>query len=121
MFYKRFSNVNDHGRLHDPISATIAAAVIGAGASVYSAQEQKKQAKKALNAQQASEMEARRIQAEMKPLEESATLSLADSGVSNDPFQGLLIEPVDKKKNPMSSVSTGLSTVSSGSSLGFGV
>lgn len=56
-----------------------AAAILGVASSTYSAIESKKSAKKARNAQEAADLEARRIAASQKPMEESATL-LTDTG-----------------------------------------
>lgn len=61
------------------IEVLAGAAVLGLASSAYSAIEAKKSAKKALEAQNAADMEARRIAAEQKPMEESATL-LTDTG-----------------------------------------
>ena len=61
------------------IEVLAGAAVLGLASSAYSAIEAKKSAKKALSAQNAADMEARRIAAEQKPMEESATL-LTDTG-----------------------------------------
>lgn len=61
------------------IEVLAGAAILGLASSAYSAVESKKSAKKAIDAQNAADMEARRIAASQKPMEESATL-LTDTG-----------------------------------------
>lgn len=85
--------------------------------------EQKKAQERAANAQAKAEMDARRIASEAKPLEESATLSMADGGTPLDAL-GLMTEldPTAKKKRTGlgSSATTGLGSSSLSTSLGFG-
>lgn len=92
-------------------AAIIGSAILGLGSTVMQNQAQKK----AQKAQQSAEMEARRIAAEKKPLEESATLTPA----VDDPTKmlsrlNLLVEPQQRGK---SAVGFGSMTQSK---LGFG-
>ena len=93
-----------------------AAVVAGLGMAGYSAVEQKKAAKDAASAQARAEMEARRIAAEKKPMEESAT-TLVDTGVfgTDTSSLGLTVEPTEAKKKV-----TGLGTAGATTGLGFG-
>lgn len=77
---------------------------------------QTKAQEEAAAAQRKAELEARRIAAEKKPMEETATLK-TDTGVSSNALGslGLMIEPTEKRKTS----SLGVSPTSSG--LGFGV
>ena len=96
------------------VSAAIAGAV-AIGTSVYSAEEQKKAAKKAASAQEQQALEARRIAAEQKPMEEAATLQTNTEGSVLGNL-GLSVE-ADYSKKKTSSLG-GVATTSSG--LGFG-
>jgi len=84
---------------------------------------QEKAQRDAMNAQQAADMEARRIAASQKPMEETATLEIG--GVDSNPLDslGLVVNPdIEKKKKPVglgTSGTTGLRTSVTGS-LGFG-
>lgn len=82
----------------------------------FGAYGQKEAAKKAADAQRKAEMEARRIAAEKKPMEESAT-TLVDTGVfgADTSSLGLTVEPTEAKKKM-----TGLGTASATTGLGFG-
>lgn len=85
---------------------------------------QKEAQKKATAAQQQADMEARRIAASQKPMEESATL-LTDTGIGENTLGslGLMVEPTTPKKKQTTGLSTtgstGLATTAS-TSLGFG-
>lgn len=125
---KRFDlyHENDGYRLMEPMTVMAIAATIGAGATAYSAVEQKSAAKKARNAQEQQAMEARRIAAEGKPLEESATLTFQDQ-MNSDTLGslGLMVAPdMAKKKNATglgsSTGGVGLGSTSATSTLGFG-
>lgn len=98
-------------------AAIIGAAVLGVGSSVYSAQQQNKATKAASDAQRNAEMEARRIAAEKKPMEERATLktNALDTGVDPLTSLNLLVDPMQRPKKP-----TGLGTSMSSTGLGFG-
>lgn len=93
------------------------AAILGLGTSVYSAQQQKKATGRAASAQQQAEMDARRIAAEKKPMEESATLktNALDAGVDPVTSLNLLVDPMQRPKKP-----TGLGSQMSSTGLGFG-
>ena len=84
---------------------------------------QREAQKKAQDAQRRAEMEARRIAAEQKPLEEAATMGLNEEATGAGVGQlDLAVEPTKKKKKPSglgTSASTGLSSLSD-SGLGFG-
>ncbi len=77
---------------------------------------QKEAAKKADEAQRRAEMEARRIAAEKKPMEETAT-TLIDTGVvgADTSSLGLTIAPNEPKKKIV-----GLGTTGTTTGLGFG-
>lgn len=85
---------------------------------------QKEAQKKATAAQQQADMEARRIAASQKPMEESATL-LTDTGIGENTLGslGLMVDPTAPKKKQTTGLSatgsTGLSATAS-TSLGFG-
>jgi len=92
----------------------------------YGPKDQQKAQKAAADAQQASDMNARRLVASQKPLEESATLSM-NTGVADSALGalGLIVNPdLAKRKKPQVGLgstqgSTGLgATVTN--SLGFG-
>lgn len=111
------------------MSDNITRAIVGIGtlglseALVYQPMRQQQKAQeRALNAQQRAEMDARRIAASKKPMEESATLGMDTGGqISALGSLGLLIEP-DKAKKPKglgTSGSTGLSTIGTTAGLGF--
>ena len=86
--------------------------------------QQRDAAKKAEEAQRNAELEARRIAASQKPMEESATL-LIDTGIGENTLGslGLMVDPTAPKKKQTAGLSTtgstGLSTTAS-TSLGFG-
>jgi hypothetical protein len=108
------------------VSAAIAA-VATIGSSVYSAREQKKSAEKARNAQEAQAMEARRIAASQKPMEETATMELQGKiGDNVLGSLGLMVEPdLEKRKKSLTGLgstggATGLGSTSATGSLGFG-
>lgn len=92
-----------------------ALAVVAIGSTAYSAEQQKKATKKASNLQQQQAMEARRIAAEQKPMEEAATLQTNTEGSVLGNL-GLSVEADYSKKKP--SALGGVSGTSSG--LGFG-
>lgn len=96
--------------------AALALGGLALGSSVYSAQQQKKASQRASDAQQRAEMEARRIAAEKKPMEESATLKTNAVGRGVDPLTSLnlLVDPMQRPKK------TGLGTPMSSTGLGFG-
>ena len=94
------------------VSAAVAATI---GAGLYSANEQKKSATKARDLQQSQALEARRLAAEQKPMEEAATLQTNTEGSVLGNL-GLSIEADYSKKKP--SGLGGVATTSSG--LGFG-
>lgn len=98
------------------VEAIVASAVLGVGSSVYSAQQQKKASQAASDAQQRAEMEARRIAAQKKPMEETATLktNALDAGVDPVTSLNLLVDPMQRPKK------TGLGTSMSSTGLGFG-
>lgn len=96
-------------------TALLVAAGMAAASSAYSAQEQKKAQKKSANLQQQQAMEARRIAAEQKPMEEAATLQTNTEGSVLGNL-GLAIDADYSKKKPSSL--GGVSTTTSG--LGFG-
>lgn len=103
--------------------ATATALAIGSLAmGAYSMNQQKSSQKKAQNTQQEAEMNSRRITAEQKPLEESATLGFnTDSTYNPLGSLGLLIEP-DKAKRTTglgSPAKTGVG-ISALTGLGFG-
>lgn len=77
---------------------------------------QKQAQKKAQDEQRRAEMEARRIQAEKKPMEETATLGI-NTGIQDNTLGslGLMVNPDLKKKQ-----TTGLGTTAVSSTLGFG-
>ena len=86
---------------------------------------QKEAQKKAIAAQQQADMEARRIAASQKPMEESATL-LTDTGIGENTLGslGLMVDPTAPKKKQTTGLSTSTSTTglatSTSTSLGFG-
>ena len=93
----------------------------------FGAYGQKEAQKKATAAQQQADMEARRIAASQKPMEESATL-LTDTWIGENTLGslgslGLMVDPTAPKKKQTAGLSTtgstGLSTTAS-TSLGFG-
>lgn len=96
-------------------SILAATAIASLAGSIYSAEKQRDAQKDAQNAQRQAELEARRIAAEKKPMEETATLK-TDTGISSNTLGslGLMIEPTEKRKTS----SLGVSPASSG--LGFG-
>lgn len=79
--------------------------------------QQEKAIKSASDAQQRAEMNARRIAAEKKPMEESATVktNALDAGVDPVTSLNLLVDPMQRPKKP-----TGLGTQMSSTGLGFG-
>lgn len=85
---------------------------------------QKEAQKDATRAQQQADMEARRIAASQKPMEEAAT-TLVDTGVTGNTLGalGLMVDPTTPKKKATTGLgttgSTGLSTTTT-TSLGFG-
>ena len=83
----------------------------------FGAYGQKKAQEAAMTAQQRAEMEARRIAAEKKPMEERATLktNALDTGVDPLTSLNLLVDPMQRPKKP-----TGLGTSMSSTGLGFG-
>ena len=94
-----------------------ALAVAAIGSSIYGTVEQKKQAKKAQSLQEQQAMEARRIAASQKPMEEAATMDLnptANADVLGT--LGLTVAPDMAKRT-----TTGLNTGSSPTGLGFSV
>ena len=95
-----------------PAVTSLIVGSIALGASVYSANEQKKAQRKASNMQEQQALEARKIAAEQKPMEESATLQ-TDMGGGVLGNLGLSVEPLQKKP------SLGGTTTQVG--LGFGV
>lgn len=108
---------SEDGRLHDSVIETFTN-VLSLGAVG-----QRKAEKEAMEKQQLAEMQARKIAASKKPMEETATLGI-DTGDKTSALGslGLLIEP-DKNKKPKglgTSGSTGLSTTGSTAGLGFG-
>lgn len=116
----------DRENLHEEIKVMAVSATIMAvgtiGASMYSAQQQSKAQKAATSAQQEAEMNARRIAAGQKPMEEKATLGIDTGGQTSALGSlGLLIEP-DKAKKPKGLGTSGSTGLSSGttSGLGFG-
>lgn len=112
---------SDDGRLYDPVTATVIAVGM-IGGSMYSANEQRKATRDASNAQQRAAMDARRIAAEQKPMEEKATLGIDTGGQTSALGSlGLLIEP-DKAKRPTGLNVSGKSGLgaSTTSGLGFG-
>lgn len=85
---------DESGRLYDPGSIAVATLALSAASAGYGVMEQKK----ARKAQESAEMQARKMQAEKKPLEESAKLEFpALDNQGTNPFDGLLIEPTKKK------------------------
>ena len=88
------------------------ALVVSAAIGAYSSNEQKKAQKKAANMQEQQALEARKIAAEQKPMEESATLQ-TDMGGGVLGNLGLAIEPTAKKPS--------LGGTSTNVGLGFGV
>jgi len=95
------------------------AAILGAGTSIYSAQQQKKASAKASDAAQRAEMEARRIAASGKPMEESATLDM-NTGTADTTLGslGLIVNPdLEKRKKAVA----GLGTAPTGTGLGSAV
>lgn len=94
------------------IGTALAVAAIG---TTYSAIEQKKAQKKSMDAQMQAELNARRIAAEQKPMEESAKLELAPQSGAGGGIMDLMINP-DFKKKP----SIGSGTASSSVGLGIG-
>lgn len=97
------------------VSSIIAGAALGLTA--FSVQQQKKATKDASEAQRKAEMEARRIAAEKKPMEETATLlSPTDEPVSALTSLNLLVDPT----TPRPKKTTGLGTSMSSTGLGFG-
>lgn len=97
--------------------AALALGGLALGSSVVSAQQQKKATQRASDAQRNAEMEARRIAAEKKPMEETATLktNALDAGVDPVTSLNLLVDPMQRPKKP-----TGLGTSMSSTGLGFG-
>lgn len=93
-------------------TALVVASVIGAGSAAYGASEQRKAARKAANMQEQQALEARKIAAEQKPMEEAATLQ-TDMGGGVLGNLGLAIEPTAKKPS--------LGGTSTQVGLGFGV
>lgn len=87
----------------------------------FGAYGQKEAQSEAKKAQKKAEMEARRIAAEQKPMDEKATLQLQNDTASALDSLGLMIEP-DKKKKKNIGTGTGTSSLgtSTVSSLGFG-
>lgn len=107
---------SEDGRLHDSVIETFTN-VLTLGATG-----QRKAQKEAAEAQKQADLRARRIAAEQKPMEETATLGM-DTGARASALGslGLLIEP-DKAKKPKglgTSGSTGLSTTGTTAGLGF--
>lgn len=83
---------------------------------------QRKAAKEAAAAQEKAAMEARKIAASQKPMEESATL-LLNTGVEDNTLGslGLMIDPTKKKPAPSLSTSGTIGLSSTGTTtLGFG-
>ena len=79
--------------------------------------EQRNAQKEAMAAQQRAEMEARRIAAQKKPMEETATIKTNALSAGVDPLTSLnlLVDPMQRPKK-----STGLGTSMSSTGLGFG-
>lgn len=99
-------------------------AVATIGSSMYSAQQQRKATRDASASQRNAEMEARRIAAGQKPMEEKATLGMDTGGETSALGSlGLMIEPDKQKRLKMGGLgtagTTGLSSTST-SGLGFG-
>lgn len=109
---------SEDGRLHDSVIETFTN-VLTLGASG-----QRKAQKEAAAKQEEADFRARKIAAEQKPMEETATLGMAmgDKGSALGSL-GLLIEP-DKAKKPKglgtSGAPTGLSGTGGTAGLGFG-
>ena len=84
----------------------------------FGAYGQREAQKEAQRAQQRAEMEARRIAAEKKPMEETATLktNALDAGVDPLTSLNLLVDPT----TPRPKKTTGLGTSMSSTGLGFG-
>jgi hypothetical protein len=97
-----------------------AAVITSLALAGYQTVEQKKAQSKAQEAQRAAEMEARRIQAEKMPMEESATLALnpltGDNANHLDSL-GLLVKP-NKRKSAEGLGTTAGSTVGLGTTTG---
>lgn len=83
----------------------------------FGAYGQQKAQKQASDAQKRAEMDARRIAAEKKPMEESATLktNALDAGVDPLTSLNLLVDPMQRPKK-----SIGLGAQMSSTGLGFG-
>jgi len=97
--------------------------ILSLAGSVYSASEQRKATTKTSDTQQQAALDARKIAAEQKPLEESATL-VTDTGIGTNALGslGLLVDP--NKRTSVSSLGTsggaGLNITGSTAGLGFG-
>lgn len=94
---------------------TAVLASLAIGASVYQSQQQKKAAESAQKAQEQADLEARRIAASKKPMEESATLKTNTSDANPLGTLGLVVEP-----NTTQRKTTNLGTTANTTGLGFG-
>jgi hypothetical protein len=108
------------------VLGAIASAATGMlGMSIYSGIEQSKAQKDASAAQQRAEMEARRIAASQKPLEESATLGLNTGMDDTLTSLGLMTTPEEEKLKSRrtglgGTTATGLGSSAISGTLGFG-
>lgn len=101
----------------------IARVVLGLGtvglseATVFQPRDQRKAAARASESQRQAELEARRIAASKKPMEESATLRMNTEAGAVDPLTALnlVVEPTQQRRT------SGLGAQVSGTGLGFNV
>jgi len=110
--------VNMGGGSGGLVRAAIGLGTLGLSEALYyQPKSQAKAQQQATDAQRNAEMEARRIAASKKPMEESATLktNALDAGVDPLTSLNLLIDPAQRPKKP-----TGLGTPMSSTGLGFG-
>lgn len=106
------------GSVGNIVRAAIGISTLGLSEmAYYQPKEQRNAQKEAMTAQQRAEMEARRIAAQKKPMEEAATLKTNALSAGVDPLTSLnlLVDPMKRPKK-----STGLGTSMSSTGLGFG-